>query len=358
MAGNAYELIDAMGGVPEINRFNATNNISGDEEGNFSANFWTRSGYTPAGNADDVFLVQCSSAFVGTQYVGTFSLREWNAHTATATVGTDLNTQSNFATFPLFRSSTNYAIDKLASGELVYSVLGQDGYEVTNVRIDIVNVDSPISGLTFDARLPDSASGFGSAVLIAETSGYRVGLISTAYISDIPNPNTGTSGQILSTTGTAYELIDAPSGGTSRTDAQINQLIDTRIPTAQRVPTGGADGQILSRDGTSGLEWIDAPSGTGGNDSRIPATTGQAGKIIEVNSAGTAFEYVDKPSGGSGGRTITEVYNSGNVTWTSGPSNAINTNLNITSWPDTDDLRLYLFVGWNNKFLCRDNFCR
>ena len=111
--------------------------------------------------------------------------------------------------------------------------------------------------------------------------------------------------------GTSWYTInsfrDAPI---SRTDAQINTLIDTRIPTSERVLTGGLAGQYYTRT-SSGYQWANLPSGTGGTDSRIPSLSGQAGKYIQVNSSADSFDFVDSPtpSGGTFGIKPTPLLN-------------------------------------------------
>ena len=107
---------------------------------------------------------------------------------------------------------------------------------------------------------------------------------------------------------------------TQRTDAQINTLIDNRIPVAQRVLTGGTNGQIYSRTST-GYAWVDSPAGLNQTqvDARInaviPANTrvpsgGATGYVLKKDSANDydfSWQADATSTGNTGGLNQTQV---------------------------------------------------
>ena len=73
-----------------------------------------------------------------------------------------------------------------------------------------------------------------------------------------------------------------------RTEAQINQLIDTRIPNNRRMTAGGTDGQVLAKsaDADFNTEWITIIG--------LPAG-GTNGQLLERTATG--YRWIDKPGG-------------------------------------------------------------
>ena len=124
----------------------------------------------------------------------------------------------------------------------------------------------------------------------------------------------------------ATAVRDLPTGGgTPRTDSEINTLIDNRVGPAFRtvpakvapdfLPSGHWKGTKTQFDAITSKEANklffaegSAGTGNGGGSSTFvgltdtPANyTGQAGKILQVNSGATALEYTDKPADGEKG---------------------------------------------------------
>ena len=99
----------------------------------------------------------------------------------------------------------------------------------------------------------------------------------------------GTSGQVLSSTGTQVNWIDAPSTyGDSDVDTHLNQSNPT-------------SGYVLSWNG-SDYAWVAQTTDTDTNT--FTGLTGTpssytANKWLKVNAGGTALEYTDAPSGAS-----------------------------------------------------------
>lgn len=86
------------------------------------------------------------------------------------------------------------------------------------------------------------------------------------------------------------------------------------------VPMGGDTGQVLAKRSSDSFdtEWVDLPPSGGDNGvesflelSDTPSDyTGQAGKLVAVNPLEDALEFIDAPSGGGG--------NGGGVEWETG----------------------------------------
>ena len=103
---------------------------------------------------------------------------------------------------------------------------------------------NPSSQTDYNLRLTTA----GAASWVEDTGGGGGGGASTfTGLTDTPAAY-GTAGQFIRINSAAdgLEFTAAPSGG------------------GTTLPTGGTDGQLLARDGTNGLEWVDAPAGGGG----------------------------------------------------------------------------------------------
>ena len=178
--------------------------------------------------------------------------------------------------------------------------------------------DTEINNL-IDNRIPVAqrvaTGGTADQVYTRTTSGYE--WRDSQDDSRFPDASEGTEGQILhiaddGSGNQEWQITDAPSGGTGGLNqTQVDARINTLIPTAERVLTGGTSGQIYSRTST-GYAWIDAPSGSGTGglnqsqvdgriDTLVPRSIrlpvpalADAGKLIEVDAAGDGYHLINK----------------------------------------------------------------
>jgi hypothetical protein len=118
----------------------------------------------------------------------------------------------------------------------------------------------------------------------------------TTLPSQLPTMSTGTNGMALTNNGTAASWVAFPTSlptmsvGTSGMMLTNNGTVAqwTAIPTEIPSQTGNAT-KVLSTDGTH-LQWITAPSGSGGGGTTLPDQTSNAGKVLETD--GTNLSWV------------------------------------------------------------------
>ena len=125
----------------------------------------------------------------------------------------------------------------------------------------------------------------------------------------------------------------------------------------------GTSGQVLTSNGSgSAPTWQTASGGGGGGSSTFigltdtPASLGNAGQIVAVNSGGTALEFIDQPSNTGVGTTAQEEPVGTIIAW-GGPLSSIPDNYQLCDGgtPQTSTLQDLLGVGANVPDL-RDRF--
>jgi len=186
------------------------------------------------------------------------------------------------------------------NGKTITEPLGTLKLDAYNIEFrDTFNGISTYKFAEFNYAGPTTCKLYGGTVVRLETNGQGIKIGGGILDKD---DQIGTAGQILSSTGSELDWIDAPSGG----GASV-----TVSDAAPSTPSNGdlwfkSDEAVLKvryEDGSSN-QWVDAlPMGvvnqnnfTGLSDTPSSLT---ADKWLKVNAGGTALEWTDAPTGGA-----------------------------------------------------------
>ena len=127
---------------------------------------------------------------------------------------------------------------------------------------------------------------------------------------EVPVVTENDNGKILTAIydegGPAVEWANAPSGVPEYTTSDDGKVLGVVVDSTGETPVAGLDwveetkelpsitgqaGKLLTvNSGATGVEWADAPS-------ELPAQLGTAGQVLSVNAGATGVEWADAPSG-------------------------------------------------------------